>query len=134
MPMRRLFVFAFAMICLCGCGPKMLKTKGRVLKDGAPFLPGEGEFLRVTFVPLFEGGKLADDFYVAQVNSKDATFQVVGKDLRGMPPGKYRVAIELDRRRSDQLHGQFGPEASPFIYDVDSGSPEIVVDLAKPPH
>jgi hypothetical protein len=111
----------------------MLKTKGRVLKDGAPFVAGTGEFVRVTFVPIFEGGKLADDFYVAQVNSKDGTFVAAGKDLRGMPPGKYRVAIELDKRRSDQLHGQFSAEASPFVFDVDGNTQEIVIDLAKPP-
>jgi hypothetical protein len=111
----------------------MLKTKGRVLKDGAPFLPGEGEFVRVTFVPIPEPDKLVEDYYVAQYNGKNGTFEVAGKDLRGMPPGKYRVAIELDKRRSDQLGGQFSAESSPFVFDVDARTREIVIDLAKPP-
>jgi hypothetical protein len=133
MNLRRALVVGLALLCLCGCGPIMLKTKGRVLKDGAPFLPGEGEYVRVTFVPIFEDGKNVEDLYVAQYDGKNGTFQVAGKDLRGMPPGKYRVAVELDKHRSDQLHGQFNAENSPFVFTVDSSTREIVVDLAKPP-
>lgn len=133
MNLQRTLVFALALLCLCGCGQKMLKTKGRILKDGVPFLPGEGEFVRVTFVPIPDPGKTVEDCYVAQYNGVNGTFQVAGKDLRGMPAGKYRVAIELDRRRSDQLHGQFSAEASPFVFDVDGRTKEIVIDLAKPP-
>jgi hypothetical protein len=50
-----------------------------------------------------------------------------------MPPGKYRVAIELDKHRSDLLRGRFDAENSPFVYDVDAGTPEIVIDLDHPP-
>ena len=119
-------------LAACGCGSNLLKTRGRVLKNGAPFLPGEGQFVRVTFVPVVEGGR-AKDFYVAEVNREDGTFQVAGKDLRGMPPGRYRVAVELDRHRSDLLRGKFDAENSPFVFDVDSGTGEIIIDLDKPP-
>jgi hypothetical protein len=50
-----------------------------------------------------------------------------------MPPGKYRVAIELDRHRSDLLSGRFDAENSPFVFDVDAHTPEIVIDLDQPP-
>ena len=86
-----------------GCGPRMLKTKGKVVKGDQPFLPGKGEFVRVTFVPIFEDGKRVEDVYAAQVNQKKGTFIVYGKDGKGMPPGKYRVVVELDRHRSDLL-------------------------------
>jgi hypothetical protein len=132
MKVRRTLVLACALVCLCGCGQKMLKTKGRVLKDGAPFLPGEGEFIRVTFVPLVTGKKV-EDYFVAEVNNKEGTFVAAGKDLRGIPPGKYRVAIELDKGRSDLLQGKFNSEASPFVFDVDETTKEIVIDLARPP-
>ena len=121
-----------AAFCVSGCGEKMLKTRGRVVKNGAPFLPGKDEFVRVTFVPILEADKKPEDYYVAQYNPADGTFQVAGKDLKGMPPGRYRVAIELDRRRSDLLKGQFDAERSPFVYDV-AGGDEIVIDLDRPP-
>jgi hypothetical protein len=116
-----------------GCGPTMLKTPGRVVKSGAPFVPGPGEFVRVTFVPVATDGKRVEDYYVAQVNNQDGTFQVAGKDLRGMPPGKYRVAVELDKHRSDLLKGKFDAKRSPFVFDVDSHTGEILIDLDRPP-
>ena len=115
-----------------GCGKSMLKTKGRVLKGGTPFVPPAGQFVRVTFVPLSEGERPAD-YYVAEVNQKDATFHAAGKDGCGMPPGRYRVAVELDHKRSDLLRGRFDAEQSPFVFDVDSRTPELVIDLDRPP-
>ena len=120
-------------LALTGCGQSQLMTRGRVEKGGVPFLPGKDEFVRVTFVPVFPDGKRVEDYYVAQYNGQDGTFQVAGKDLRGMPPGKYRVAGELDRHRSDQLKGKYNADRSPFVYDVDAATKEIVIDLDRPP-
>jgi hypothetical protein len=131
--MRRIGLLAAALLVALaagGCGKTMLKTKGRVVKDGKPFLPGEGEFVRVTFVPLADGDRPAD-YYVAEYNRADGTFQVAGKDGKGMPPGKYRVAVELDRKRKDLLGGKYDADRSPFVFDVDGRTSEIVIDLDK---
>jgi hypothetical protein len=133
MRLYRFAVCALAVALAAGCGSNQLTTRGRVVKGGAPFKPGPGEFVRVTFVPVLEAGKRAEDYYVAEYNAADGTFQVAGKDRKGMPPGKYRVAIELDKHRSDLLRGKFDAERSPFVYDVDAGTPEIVIDLDNPP-
>src|SRR5262249_45096027 len=130
---RCLAALAGIALLLAGCGKPMLKTKGRVVKGGAPFLPGQGEFVRVTFVPVVEGSRPARDFFVAEVDPSTSNFHVSGKDGRGMPPGKYRVAIELDHKRSDLLKGKFDAEKSPFVFDIDSRTKEIVVDLDDPP-
>ena len=132
--MRSLGLLAVALaLFAAGCGSNLLTTRGRVVKGGAPFKPGPGEFVRVTFVPILPAGKRVEDHYVAEYNAADGTFQVAGKDRKGMPPGKYRVAIELDKRRSDLLRGRFSAEKSPFVYDVDASTPEIVIDLDRPP-
>src|SRR5262249_36270281 len=56
---------------LAGCGgPQQLKTRGRVLKGGAPFLPGQGEFVRVTFVPVLPAGQRVQDYYVAEYDNQ----------------------------------------------------------------
>ena len=47
LPAAALLAFALA-----GCGPTMLKAKGRLVKNGEPFRPAEGELVRVMFVPL----------------------------------------------------------------------------------
>ena len=117
-----LLVALIAGLTLSGCGSGLLTTRGRVLKGGAPFLPGPGEFVRVTFVPILQGGKTPQDYYVAEYSASDGTFQVAGKDRKGMPPGKYRVAIELDKHRSDQPRGKFDADRSPFVYDVNAST------------
>ncbi len=127
-PVIALFV---VIACLSGCGSTLLKTKGRVVKNGAPFVPGAGEVFRLTFVPMLKEGN-PSDLYAAQFNSEDGTFQVVGKDLKGMPPGKYRVWIEYKSRRQP-LKGNFDDKNSPYLYDVDAGTKELVIDLDQPP-
>ena len=84
------------------------------------------------FVPLPEAGERATDFYMATVNLQDATFQAAGKDGRGVPPGKYRIAIEHLRNRKDLLKGAFDSERSPFVRDVNGQTGELVLDLDKP--
>jgi hypothetical protein len=133
MRLLRFAVIALTLAAVAGCGSGLLTTRGRVLKGGAPFKPGPGQFVRVTFVPVLAPGKRAEDYYVAEYNAEDGTFQVAGKDRKGMPPGKYRVAVELDKSRADLLKGRFNADNSPFVYDVDSSTPEIVIDLDRPP-
>src|SRR5713226_2834777 len=115
--MRSIFsitILLLAVACLSGCGSTLLKTKGRVVKSGAPFVPREGEVFRLTFIPILKEGK-PTDLYAAEFNSEDGTFQVAGKDLKGMPPGKYRVWIEYKSRRQP-LKGNFDDQNSPYVY------------------
>jgi hypothetical protein len=136
--MRRFFAAAALAAGLCllaaGCGGDgKLRTRGRVLKGGQPLLPKENESVRVTFVPILPDGKPPADHYFAEFNPADATFQSAGKDKKGMPPGKYRVAVEYKRQKRDVLGGAFDEDRSPFVFDVDPRTPEIVIDLDHPP-
>jgi hypothetical protein len=134
--MRRVIAgAALAALCLlaAGCGDGRLRTRGRLLKGGQPLLPRENESVRVTFVPILAGGKPPADHYHAEFNRADATFRSAGKDKKGMPPGKYRVAVEYRRQKREVFGGVFDEDHSPFVFDVDSGTPEIVIDLDRPP-
>jgi hypothetical protein len=137
--MGRLVSWAAVAAALClllaGCGDKRLRTRGRVLLGGQPLVPKEGESVRVTFVPILPDGKPPADHYFAEFNRADATFQSAGKDKKGMPAGKYRVAVEFQKKRKgpDYFRGQFDENRSPYVFDVDSRTPEIVIDLDHPP-
>ena len=136
--MRRLVAGAgVAALCLlaAGCGDGRLRTRGRLVMGGRPLVPKEGESVRVTFLPIRPGGKPSSDHYFAEFNRDNATFRSAGKDKKGMPPGKYRVAVEYkkDRKGPDLLRGRFDENRSPFVFDVDSRTPEIVIDLDHPP-
>lgn len=121
-------------LSLGGCGPALYKPHGRVVKGGAPYQTPQGEFLRVTFLPASEGQKGKDPF-AANFNNADGTFQVVGKDLRGLPPGKYRVLIEhIDKKKHDVLSNAYDrADPAMLTFEVGGNTPEIVIDLDKWP-
>ena len=77
-------------------------------------------------------GALPTIITFAMVNQTNGTFTPAGKDLKGMPAGKYRVAVELMKKKKDQFGGRYDAEKSPFVVDVDANTKEIVVDLDKP--
>jgi hypothetical protein len=136
--MLRLFATAAVAVGLClslGCGggPKKLQTPGRVVMGGQPLLPKEGESVRVTFVPILPDGKPPSDHYFAEYDPEKGTFQSAGKDKKGMPPGKYRVAVEYKRNKKDVFDGRFDENKSPYVFDVDSSTKEVVIDLDNPP-
>jgi hypothetical protein len=133
--MRRLcWSGCFLAVLLSGCGQSKVKPKGRLLKDGAPVvLKDEDEFVHIFFDPVVaEGQSHPGDVYAANYNRDDGTFEVVGKDGAGLPPGKYRITIEHALRKKDLLQGKFNAANTPFVRDVDGRTGDIVLDLSKP--
>lgn len=117
----------------CGKGDLLLRTNGRVLKGGEAFVPGTDENLRIIFVPITPDGSPPKNHYIADVDQAKGTFTPSGGNHLGMPEGKYRVAVELRKQRKDQFDGRFDEEKSPFVVEVSRKTPEIVIDLEKPP-
>lgn len=132
--MRHYLIAVAVGLCLlaAGCNDGMLRTKGRLLKGGQPFIPQTGEFIEITFVPILPEGKPPADFYFAEVDQSTGVFKPFGKNGKGMPPGKYRVAVELMRKKKDQFGGKYDTEKSPFVFDVEASTTEIVIDLDRP--
>jgi hypothetical protein len=112
-----------------GCSDGFIKAKGRVLKNGEPFRPGEGEALRIILAPFDPPAGATYDSYAAEFHPEDSSFIVKGKDGRGLPPGKYRVGVELLKKKEDQFNGRFAGAKSPFTCEVTSAASELVVDL-----
>src|SRR5262249_19740423 len=102
-------------------------------KSGQPLIPKEGESVRVTFVPILPGGKPPSDHYHAEFNRADGTFQSAGKDRKGMPPGKYRVAVEYKQNRRDAFGGKVDGNNQPFVFEIDSRTADLVIDPDNPP-
>jgi hypothetical protein len=116
-------------IAAVGCNSsKTIKVKGRMVKDGQPYIIGEKEGLRIFFAPETapEGSY---DTYSALYDRSDGTFRVTGKDGEGMPAGNYKIALELRLNRDDVFRGAFSPGKSPLSCTIDSSNKDIVIDL-----
>jgi hypothetical protein len=131
---RYFAVAAGLCLLIAGCGGNgKLRTQGRLVMGGQPLIPKDGESIRVTFVPILADGTPPSDHYFAEFNRADGTFRPAGKDKTGMPPGKYRVAVEYKKDKQDMFEGRFDENRSPYVFDVNSKTKEIVIDLDKPP-
>jgi hypothetical protein len=118
----------------CGNDNGLLRPKGRVVKGGEAFVPDEGTYLQVYLVPIFEDGKPPDNFYAAEVDQETGVFRPAGAMKEGIPPGKYRVCLELrDKKKKDQFGGKFDVDGSPYVFDYEEGMEEVVIDLDAPP-
>jgi hypothetical protein len=114
-------------VLLVGCGGSMINARGRVTKGGQPFAPTGGANLRIFFVPMnFADSRF--ETYPAVFDAKDGTFEVKGKDGNGLPPGKYRVNLELMTKKADVWKGKLMGDKSPFTCEVSKGN-EIVINL-----
>jgi hypothetical protein len=130
---RGVVVAALGLVVLSGCGDGRLNARGRILKGGAPFTVPEEDYIRVTFFPVTENGTPPKNTYAADFNGADGTFRAAGPDGRGIPPGKYRVALEYLRGRKDLFKGAYDGDRSPYVFDVSAGMSEMVIDVAKRP-
>jgi hypothetical protein len=124
-------------ICLvsAGCGTSHIKAKGRVIKGGEAFRPGEGEGVRIFYEPLDPPEGSSYNSYAGEFNNEDGTFQIKGKDGTGLPPGKYRITLQLMKNKEDLFNGALMGKKSPFTCEVKNASDVAVVDLDefKPP-
>ncbi len=136
--MRRLihlFLLSTLILAIVGCGTKdkLLQLQGRLLKSGQQFEAGPDELIQVTMVPIMPNGELPRDHYYCNVDDATGIFVVTGKTGKGLPPGKYRVALELMKRKKDIYKGKYDQERSPYVFEIDAKTKEIVIDLDLPP-
>ncbi len=136
--MRRLihlFLLSTLILAIVGCGTKdkLLQLQGRLLKSGQQFEAGPDELIQVTMVPIMPNGELPRDHYYCNVDDAKGIFVVAGKTGKGLPPGKYRVALELMKKKKDIYKGKYDQERSPYVFEIDAKTKEIVIDLDLPP-
>ena len=141
----------------CGSGNTVWVT-GKLVKGGATYTPPTGQLVDLTFVGLEiqdASGKTIKDNepFQADLDQTTGKFSVPGKDGRGIPPGKYRVAVtqrmtretfeatvpkpkkgaarNTVNRETDMLGDKFSVENSPIVREV-RASQDLTVDLDNP--
>jgi hypothetical protein len=138
-PLRCLFsVVALLAILASGCssGARLVRVKGQLMYNQKPLPVSPKTGITVWFTAVDAGDN--PPFFTAEqpFNREDSTFVVAGHDGRGIPIGKYRIAV------SQKMAGQLPPDvetmnetfsrkSSPIIREVTSEEP-IILDLSKP--
>jgi hypothetical protein len=127
---QRLLPCLLTVVLALGCGDSSrVKAKGKIVKGGEPFTIAEGEGgLRLFLVPVTEGKDEGHHAFPVEFHADNGTFEVVGTDGKGVPPGKYRVHLEHMKNKEDLFGGKLMGTKSPLICEVASGK-ELVVNL-----
>jgi|GEM_PF-2293779 len=130
----------FLLICIsaislsgCGRSERLIRAKGQIVKNGEDFIPEDDENLQVCFIPVADDLSPPRNWYAAEVDPATGAFFAAGGQKNGMPPGRYRVMVELKKNRKDLLGGKLDSLNSPWIFEVDESSPLMVVDLEQKP-
>jgi hypothetical protein len=128
---RQLLLCALSALLCAGCGNSgLIKANGRVMKGGQPYLAKDGEGLRIFFEPLeVPQGTTHYDSFAAEYHAEDGTFQVQGKAGLGLPPGNYRVSLQLMKNKEDLFGGNVTGKKSPFTCEVTGKQGEVVINL-----
>jgi hypothetical protein len=145
----RLGAFTIFALVLCGlsaagCGAKLpdegpvVVVQGRLTSAGQPLTVKGREiglgFVEVRFCKCQGEGKpiAANDTFPTQADAS-GNFKVLGRFGRGIPPGKYRIAVRQwdPYPQSDTLGGKFDDQHSPILREV-AGSESMEIDLSKP--
>jgi hypothetical protein len=132
MPLCRQLLFCSLIALTCvGCGNSgLIKARGRIMKGGQPYLANEGEGLRIFFEPLeIAQGTTHYDSFAAEYHAEDGSFQVQGKNGLGLPPGNYRVSLQLMKNKEDMCAGRASGKKSPFTCEVTGAQGEVVINL-----
>ena len=108
----------------------MQKAKGQVLVDGKNYQVGPREQLLVIFYPDVDQPPTT---YPAEVKS-DGSYETVGLEGRGIPPGKYRVGLSSPYGGgSVTIPKELGLSSSPIVREVVLGKDTIEpIDIMKP--
>src|SRR5262245_18080060 len=117
-------VLAFCLAAV-GCGGGSggtVSVHGKVTRNGQPVtIPKNTGMLAVTFHYLKSGGATPSASYNAAANSEDGTYT-----LTAIPPGKYRVSVQIIDEYGPKATLKKGPPADKsksFVREVSSSTP-----------
>lgn len=129
-----LAVLALATVSGCGSNP-YVSVRGSISKGGQPVTVDaeKDQWLQVTLIALGSDGSSIINSFGANVTD-DGRFDVPGPEGNGVPPGKYRLAVQMvtyKNRGKDEFKNEFNDKSSPIVRDIQN-STNLAIDLDKP--
>jgi len=124
--------FALVLLLVIGCGPSKVTATGKVTQGGTQMkLSDKGMFV-IQFIS--EDKDKGGQTYSASTKT-DGTFTVSGQDNKGIPTGKYKVAVEAmdpygPGGGQDKLGGKYKAGTTTLTTEIVKGK-EIVLEVGK---
>jgi hypothetical protein len=114
-----------------GGGPRLVPVKGKLTNAGKPVTPNKKGGVTINLAPVPATGKT----YSGMFNPDDDTFEVAGPDNKGIPEGKYKVAISLmsitASSEIDAINQKYTYDKTPIEVEVKGPVANVDIDLAK---
>src|SRR5437899_1460586 len=105
----------------CAAAPTNFVVKGKLTNGGASVLSDKRGGLTMIFVPAGNPGAAANT-YPAAFKKDDDTYEVTGPDGKGIPPGKYKVTLNVmlptTTPAAEKINDQYSLIKSPIEVDV----------------
>jgi hypothetical protein len=129
-----------ALLALSGCGPSRATVKGTVVFPNDLQLKNDDD-VQISFTPEDNKSEGATSGY-GVYNPADKTFVIKTADQKGLPPGKYRVGVQLtaypghedtDQRQAylDAFNANHSGGSGKLTYEVRGGTQDITIDLGS---
>jgi hypothetical protein len=133
MPQKLTIVVLF-LLALSACN-RYEPPVNKLLHDGRP-LEVEGREVAIGYVAIrlypLTGESVAAEPASDDLVEADGTFVILGREGKGVPPGKYRVEVmQYDPYPTDVLRGRFSKENSPIEVEVTGEKEPLQIDLAE---
>jgi len=110
----------------------------RVVKNGEPVQPRAGNLapgeqpMELIFI-VIEGDDAGKRYSAIARSDQPGAFSLLDQNAKGIPPGKYRVALLFTRGMANgEPKEKFGLEQSPIVVEVKEGE-DLTIDLADYP-
>jgi hypothetical protein len=113
----------------------MVIAKGKLLDNGAPLKVDSKAGITVSFIEIPQDGMFSNSYPAANYKRDTGTFEVPGKEGRGIPLGKYRITVNIMAIPStpavEEINDRFSKKNTEVIREVKNDEP-IVIDVSKP--
>lgn len=130
--MRRRLIL-FSLLSLMGCGTGETTFTGRILVNGKPFLPAEGQMVQIQLIPR---NSEASPVMLA-VDSSGKVFPASAAGT--LPPGDYKVAVmAIDPaamakgKMTDHFKNAFSKDKTTLSLSIKPGSNRKDIELNVP--
>ncbi len=122
-------ILALTVFVGCSSGPKVVIARGTITNGGKPIAASTKDGLTIVFTPAAGGTT-----FPAGIDKETNVYEVYGPKLKGIPPGKYKVSINIMSSKpspaNDSINAHYSTDKTPIEVEVPEDG-KLDIDLAK---